>query len=163
MTFGSGGLGAHVSTAGGVSNAPERGASVGATAIQIFTKTPNQWREPRISEAEVSRFKHEVTRVGLRAVVAHDSYLINLASPDSRLRTKSIRSFTQELLRSKALGVPYVVTHPGNYMDDLEAGLERNARAYTECLTEVTGPRIAIETTAGTGTALGARFEELVK
>ncbi len=163
MTFGSDGLGAHVSTAGGVSNAPERGASVGATAIQIFTKTPNQWREPRISEAEVSCFKHEVTRVGLRAVVAHDSYLINLASPDSRLRTKSIRSFTQELLRSKALGVPYVVTHPGNYMDDREAGLERNARAYTECLTEVTGPRIAIETTAGTGTALGARFEELAE
>jgi deoxyribonuclease-4 len=154
-------LGAHVSTAGGVSKAPARGAEIGATAIQLFTKTPNQWAEPTLSADEVKRFKSEVKRVDLRAVVSHDSYLINLASPDPTLREKSIHSFKRELERCHALGIRYVVTHPGNYMDEREAGILRNAAAYTECLDSVSGPTILIETTAGSGTALGSTFQEL--
>ena len=155
-------LGAHVSTEGGVAEAPARGAAIGATAIQVFTKTPNQWREPALDAGMVDRFRAELARYDIRAVVAHDSYLINLASPDEALRAKSIRSFTGELTRCRALGIPWVVSHPGNYMDERTPGVERNARGYTECLTAVPGDvGVLIEGTAGAGTALGATFEEL--
>ena len=155
-------LGAHVSSQGGVAAAPQRGSALRATAIQLFTKTPNQWREREIAADTVARFKSEVTRHGLEVVVAHDSYLINLASPDAGLRARSIESFRKELQRSTALGLRAVVSHPGNYMDDKGAGLERNARGYAECLEAVPGDvEVWIEGTAGSGTALGARFEEL--
>ncbi|HUC41926.1 MAG TPA: deoxyribonuclease IV [Gemmatimonadales bacterium] len=155
-------LGAHVSSQGGVAAAPQRGGALRATAIQLFTKTPNQWREPVITAEVVERFRSEVTKHALDAVVAHDSYLINLASPDPVLRARSIASFTRELERSRDLGLRAVVSHPGNYIDDREAGLERNARGYAECLAAVSGaPEVWIEGTAGSGTALGARFQEL--
>ena len=154
-------LGAHVSSQGGVTSAPQRGAALGANAIQLFTKTPNQWREPVIAAETVERFRSEVARYGLQ-VVAHDSYLINLASPDPALRARSIESFRSELVRSQALGLRAVVSHPGNYIDERDAGLARNARGYAECLASVPGDlEVWIEGTAGSGTALGARFEEL--
>jgi len=155
-------LGAHVSSQGGVAMAPARGGSLRATAIQLFTKTPNQWRERGLGAEQVERFRQEVVRHKLEAVVSHDSYLINLASPDPVLRARSIESFRQELERSRALGLRAVVSHPGNYMDERAAGLERNATGYAECLRSVPGDvEVWIEGTAGSGTALGARFEEL--
>src|SRR3989442_6545040 len=155
-------LGAHVSSRGGVAAAPERGAELRATATQLFTKTPNQWREPALADEHVGRCRDAVARHRLETVVAHDSYLINLASPDPVLRARSIASFTREFERSQALGLRAVVSHPGNYMDDRDAGLERNARGYAECLEAVPGDvEVWIEGTAGSGTALGARFEEL--
>lgn len=154
-------LGAHVSTAGGVSRAPARGAAIGATAIQIFTKTPGQWREPTITPAEAAAFRAELRGTAIGAVVSHDSYLINLASPDPVLRQRSIACMQGELRRCRTLGVRYVVTHPGNFIDDKGAGLRRNAAAYAECLAAVPGPTLLVETTAGTGTALGSTFEEL--
>lgn len=144
-----------------MANAPARARTIGATAIQVFTKTPNQWREPRIEPDHVDGFRIALARAGVRAVVAHDSYLINLASPDAALRERSERSFTCELERCRALGIPWVVSHPGNYMDDRDAGLRRNAESYAACLARVDGPGILIEGTAGSGTALGATFEEL--
>ncbi len=144
-----------------MSHAPARGSEIGATAIQVFTKTPNQWREPAIGAAEIERFRSELQRSQIRTVVSHDSYLINLASPDDTLRARSIACFKGELDRCRRLGIPFVVTHPGNYMDDRVAGLERNARAYEECLTDVPGPMVLIETTAGSGTALGSSLDEL--
>ncbi|PYP57040.1 MAG: deoxyribonuclease IV [Gemmatimonadetes bacterium] len=155
-------LGAHVSSQGGVATAPARGGSLRATAIQLFTKTPNQWRERVLGAEQVERFRQEVVRHKLEAVVSHDSYLINLASPDPVLRARSIESFRQELERSRALGLRAVVSHPGNYMDERAAGVERNAAGYAECLRSVPGDvEVWIEGTAGSGTALGARFEEL--
>jgi deoxyribonuclease-4 len=155
-------LGAHVSSQGGVAMAPARGGSLRATAIQLFTKTPNQWRERVLAGDQIERFRQEVARHRLEAVVSHDSYLINLASPDPELRARSIESFRMELERARALGLRAVVSHPGNYMDDRAAGLERNALGYAECLRSVTGDvEVWIEGTAGSGTALGARFEEL--
>ncbi|HWE24360.1 MAG TPA: TIM barrel protein, partial [Myxococcales bacterium] len=146
-------LGAHVSSQGGVAAAPQRGGTLRATAIQLFTKTPNQWREPLLEPATVERFRSEVSRHRLEAAVAHDSYLINLASPDPALRARSMLSFRNELERAHALGLRAVVSHPGNYMDDRDAGLERNARAYAECLTAVPGDlQVWIEGTAGSGT-----------
>jgi deoxyribonuclease IV len=141
--------------------APERARVIGASAIQLFTKTPNQWREPGIGTDQVAAFRSALARARLQAVVAHDSYLINLASPDVALRARSERSFVSELERCRLLGIPWVVSHPGNFMDDREAGLERNARGYAACLAQVEGPGVLIEGTAGAGSALGATFEEL--
>ena len=155
-------LGAHVSTQGGVAEAPARGDAIGATAIQVFTKTPNQWREPRIKDADIAAFRASLGGSGIRAVVSHDSYLINLASPDASLRERSVAAFTGELVRCRALGIPWVVSHPGNYIDDRADGLARNARGYAECLAAVPGEvGLLIEGTAGAGTALGSTFEEL--
>jgi deoxyribonuclease-4 len=93
---------------------------------------------------------------------AHDSYLINLASPDPTLRRRSIESFVAELERCKALGLTYLVSHPGNYIDDRVRGLARNAEAIAEALERVPGRTVlCLETTAGSGTALGSTFEEL--
>jgi deoxyribonuclease-4 len=154
-------LGAHVSTQGGVHTAPERGLRIGATAIQVFTKTPNQWREPDIAEPVVREFRNRLAESDIRAVVSHDSYLINLASPDPTLSRRSTTSFTAELRRCLALGIGAVVSHPGNYIDDRETGLERNARNYSQCLRAVPTVMLLIEGTAGSGTALGSSFEEL--
>lgn len=155
-------LGAHVSTAGGPQTAWQRGVDIGATAIQIFTKTPNQWKEPVITDEVAAEFKAERAKSGIRGVVSHDSYLINLASPDSGVRKRSIASFTAELTRCTTLGVEYIVSHPGNHLSDVESGLTRNAESYAECLEAVPGPvMVLLEGTAGTGTALGSTFEEL--
>jgi deoxyribonuclease IV len=155
-------LGAHVSTQGGVHNALARGKAIGATAIQVFTKTPNQWREPALTEESRTAFRRERDRSEIARIVAHDSYLINLATPDPVLAARSIESFTNELRRCHLLGIPAVVSHPGNFIDDREAGLRRNAAAITRCLRAVPGDvMVLLETTAGSGTSLGATFEEL--
>src|SRR5262249_39663706 len=132
-------LGAHVSTQGGVAKAPARGTAIGATAIQVFTKTPNQWRESAVTADIQTDFRREVDRSGITNIGAHASYLINLATPDPVLLARSEASFCAELGRCTALGIPLLVSHPGNYIDDREAGLQRNADAYTRCLQAVPG------------------------
>jgi deoxyribonuclease IV len=162
QTSPSGLLGAHVSTRGGVFSAPARGTAIGATAIQVFTKTPNQWREPTVTPEIRTAFARERDRSGILSIVAHDSYLINLASPDPVLRARSVDSFVAELTRCEALGISFVVSHPGNYIDDREAGILRNAAAYTRCLELVSGSvGVLLEHTAGGGTSLGGTFEEM--
>ena len=155
-------LGAHVSAQGGVPNALARGKAIGATAIQVFTKTPNQWREPALTDETRTAFRRERDRSEIAQIVAHDSYLINLATPDPVLAARSLESFTSELRRCELLGIPAVVSHPGNFIDDREAGLRRNAAAVTRSLQAVPGDvMVLLETTAGSGTSLGATFEEL--
>jgi deoxyribonuclease-4 len=155
-------LGAHVSIRGGIDLAPARGTAIGATAIQVFTKTPNQWREPEIDSRTVRAFRDAYQRCELQGLVAHDSYLINLASPDDSQRDRSVGSFVAELERCHRLGIPGLVSHPGNYIDDHDAGLERNAEACTRALDRAAGDvMVLLETTAGTGTSLGRTFEEL--
>ena len=155
-------LGAHVSVQGGVATAPARGIAIGASALQVFTKTPNQWREPVLGDDVVGAFRRELARSGIARIVSHDSYLINLASPDPVLRARSEASFRAELARCEILGIPYVVSHPGNFIDDRAAGLRRNAESYTRCLQAVPGAvGVLLETTAGGGSALGSTFEEL--
>jgi deoxyribonuclease-4 len=155
-------LGAHVSIRGGVEYAPERGKAIGATAIQVFTKTPSQWREPNLSPESYGTFRRECERLRISSIVAHDSYLINLATPDPALSARSEAAFIAELRRCEAFGIPFLVSHPGNYIDSAEAGLVRNAAAYTRALRTVPGSvMILLETTAGCGTALGSRFDQL--
>ncbi len=155
-------LGAHVSTSGGVTSALPRAAAIGATAIQIFTKVASQWREPAIDDEERARFRAERAASRIVHANAHDSYLINLASPDPVLWSRSLISFTCELKRCEALGLDALVSHPGNFMDDRAEGLARNAAAIGLALGTVPGKtRLLMELTAGTGTALGSSFEEL--
>ncbi|HEY0995456.1 MAG TPA: deoxyribonuclease IV [Gemmatimonadaceae bacterium] len=155
-------LGAHVSAAGGVPNAPPRAGAIAATALQLFTKMANRWAERVCEDAECSDFRGAVEVAGVRTTVAHDSYLINLASPDPVLRARSLESFVAELRRCEALGIDALVSHPGNFMDDRDSGIARNADAITEALAMVPGrTMLCMETTAGSGTAIGARFEEL--
>ena len=155
-------LGAHVSTAGGIRSAPPRAGAISATAMQIFTKQPNRWAEPTLADDEYHAFSTALALTSTTATVAHDSYLINLASPDLTLRKRSMASFEAELARCEALRLTYLVSHPGNYMDDRESGLARNADAIAESLERVPGSTVlCLEATAGAGTVLGSSFEEL--
>lgn len=157
-------LGAHVSIRGGVTLAPARGTAIGASAIQVFTKNPNQWRDPEIDRSTGLNFVEAYNRSGLNGLVGHDSYLINLASPDPALRDRSIDSFVAELERCQQLGIAGVVSHPGNYIDDREAGLVRNAEGCTTALERARSDvMVLFETTAGSGTALGRSFDELAE
>jgi deoxyribonuclease-4 len=155
-------LGAHVSIAGGTHEAPPRARAIAATAMQVFSKMANRWAERECLEDECARFRAALSETAVRSTMAHDSYLINLASPDPVLRARSLESFVAELRRCEALGIGALVSHPGNYMDDREAGIARNADAITDALERVPGGVIlCLETTAGSGTSLGSSFEEL--
>ena len=154
-------LGAHVSTRGGVENVPERAREIGAAVFQIFTKQPNRWAESETGGGEAERFRRAHRAAGIRATVSHDSYLINLASPNRSLWGRSLHSFKCELRRSHALGLDFVVTHPGNATDgDLESGVRRNAEGIARALEDVpSATRVLLELTAGAGTSVGGSFE----
>jgi deoxyribonuclease-4 len=151
-----------VSSAGGVPEAPPRAATLRATALQLFTKMANRWAERDCADEECTAFRERLAATDVVATMAHDSYLINLASPDPVLRARSVASFTNELRRCAALGMDFLVTHPGNYMDEREAGIARNAESINEAFAAAPGASVlCLETTAGSGTSLGATFEEL--
>lgn len=156
-------LGAHVSTSGGVELAPGRAREIESVTLQLFTKQPNRWREPTVSEEKAEAFKGERTAREIVTAGAHDSYLINLASPDAALWEKSANSFEAELARCTALELDFLVTHPGNATDgDHDSGIVRNAEGITRALERVEGPTIVmIELTAGSGTSVGGTFEWL--
>jgi deoxyribonuclease-4 len=122
------------------------------------------WREPEVTPDIATAFLKERETHPVGMVVSHDSYLINLASPDPELRAKSLAAFQGELRRSEALRLEGIVSHPGNFIDSREAGIARNADAITQALRAVPGEvAVYLETTAGTGTALGRTFEELAQ
>jgi len=155
-------LGAHVSVAGGTWESAARAREISATASQIFTKQANRWLERDIDAVEAERYRAAMRETQVRWTCAHDSYLINLASPDDALRAKSQESFRAELRRCYALGLDALVSHPGNFMDDRASGIARNADAITEALEAEPGPtRLLMELTAGQGTVLGSTFEEM--
>jgi deoxyribonuclease IV len=155
-------LGAHISIAGGTHEAPPRARAIGATAMQMFTKMANRWADRVCEAAEGTVFRDALASTRVASTIAHDSYLINLASPDATLRRRSIESFVTELARCEALGLTFLVSHPGNYIDDRASGIARNADAITEALSRVPGRTVlCLETTAGSGTAIGASFEDL--
>jgi deoxyribonuclease-4 len=157
-------LGAHISIAGGTHNAPPRAATIGATAMQMFTKMANRWAERACEGDECKEFHVALGATEVREISAHDSYLINLASPDPVLRARSFESFVSELRRCEALGLNYLVSHPGNFMDDRASGIARNAESLGAAL-ELTGGKtvVLMETTAGSGTSIGSSFEEMAE
>lgn len=156
-------LGAHVSAGGGVSKAPERARAIDSVVLQLFTKQPSRWAEPTLTEEEAAAFREARGTHQIEVAGAHDSYLINLSSPKGSLRGRSRRSFRAELERCVLLELDFLVTHPGNATDkDVEAGLERNADGIKRCLEAVDGStRVLLELTAGSGTTVGASFENL--
>lgn len=157
-------LGAHMSIAGGVSRAFDRGEQIGCEAMQIFTKNQNQWEAKPLEPAEVERFRRRQQETGIEPVIAHDAYLINLASPDDALWERSLRAFIDELVRAETLGLPGVVLHPGAHMGaGEEIGLDRIARALDRAHAATPGFRTQtlLEITAGQGSNLGYTFEQL--
>lgn len=157
-------LGAHVSTEGGVQHAPGRARDIASACLQLFTKQPNRWAEPTVTPAAAAAFREERARHGIRVAGAHDSYLINLSSPDRTLWERSVAAFAAELERCTALGLDFLVTHPGNATDgDLDEGVRRNALGVERALEKAgEGPtRVLLELTAGSGRSVGGSFERL--
>ena len=157
-------LGAHESIAGGLHKAFDRAQSVGCEAVQIFVKSNRSWAVKPLTEKEIAVFKAKAEETGIQPVVAHTSYLLNLGTPDDALWEKSRDTLIVELERCEALGVPWLVLHPGSHVGTgEEAGLARVAQALGEihAATPRFHTRILLETTAGQGTNLGYRFEHL--
>jgi deoxyribonuclease IV len=157
-------IGAHMSAAGGVSTAFARGERAGCTAMQIFVKNANQWVGKPIPAEERARFAAERERTGITPVVAHASYLINLGSPKDELWDRSIAALVDELERCESLSLDGLVLHPGSHVGEGEAkGIRRIARGLAEAMRRTRGfrCRVLLETTAGAGSNLGWRFEQL--
>lgn len=159
-------LGAHQSIAGGYHKAIEAAAGFGMDVVQLFTKNSNQWKAKPITAAEIDEFRAALADSGVRHPCAHDSYLINLASPDDLLWQKSLEAFTIELERAEALGLLGLVMHPGSCVTCTEdEGLARVIAALDLAHQSTKGFRTLtlLETTAGQGTNLGHRFEHLAR
>jgi deoxyribonuclease IV len=156
-------VGAHMSIAGGMHLAFDRGKQVGCKTIQIFLKSSNQWKAKLMTEEDRELFLQAHRKSGIEPVLGHDSYLINLASPDRSLRRKSLRAFIEEMKRANYLGVPFLIMHRGAHMGaGIRAGVARVAGELRHALDSVEPPvAILVENTAGQGSSLGSRFEEL--
>jgi deoxyribonuclease-4 len=153
-----------MSIAGGLDRAALRGREVGCDTIQVFTKSNRQWRAKPLAEREVNAFQAALAATGIHPVVAHDCYLLNLAAPRAAVWKRSVAAFRLEMDRAERLGIPYLVTHPGSHGGAGEAeGILRVAEALNVLQAALPRHRVQIllETTAGQGTSLGYRFEQL--
>jgi deoxyribonuclease IV len=155
--------GAHMSIAGGMHQAFERGKIVRCRTIQIFLKNSNQWKAKLLTEQDRILFRDAQKSTCIHPVLAHDSYLINLASPDPVLHRRSLDAFIEEMKRANFLGVPYLVMHPGSHMGSgTIAGISTVAAALRQALDMVEPPvSILLENTAGQGSSLGWKFDQL--
>jgi deoxyribonuclease IV len=159
-------LGAHLSIAGGLPRAVDRAEASGCQALQIFTKSAGQWRARELPPEEITLFKRRVRQTKIRPVIAHNSYLINLAAADPALRVRSIEALGDELDRAESLGLDALVMHPGSYTSGTEhGGLALIADGLARILESRPAgrTRILLEQTAGQGTNLGHRFEHLAE
>ncbi len=159
-------LGAHVSIAGGVFNAPYNGREATCEVVQIFTKSSNQWRAKPLTEEDAEKFVAAQKETGVTVACAHDSYLINLASPDKTLHKKSYNAFVEEMRRCDLLRIPNLVMHPGSHVGSGEdAGVKRVADSFNRMFDDDPDGKVAIcmETTAGQGTNLGYSFDQLAQ
>ncbi len=157
-------LGAHLSISGGLHLAIDRAVAAGCSVLQIFTRNSNQWKGKPVSDADAAHFRTKFAASGLREVISHDIYLINLASPPGEMRDKSLAAFRDELETCARLGINKIVMHPGSHLTDSpQAGLARVVEAFDQLFNEVPQfeGRVLIETTAGQGSNLGRTFEEL--
>lgn len=155
-------FGAHTGVAGGLHNGLIEGAEIGCDTIQIFTSSPRQWAAKPLTDDAITLWKAKAAETKLSPLIAHDSYLINLASPDPETRQKSLSAFIGELERGEALGLDYLVSHPGAHVGSgEEAGIAQIAASLEEVHQATAGFKIkvALETTAAKGTTLGGVFE----
>lgn len=159
-------LGAHVPVAGGLACAPANGVAIGATAIQVFTRNQRQWAARPLAADEPPAFKAALAASGIGAVMAHASYLINLAATSADFLARSRQALAEEVLRCHELGIPYVVVHPGAHLGAGEReGLAAVARSLDDVHERTRGAdvRVLLEGTAGQGSCLGHRFEHLAE
>jgi deoxyribonuclease IV len=159
-------LGAHVPTAGGLHLAPAHGHDIGATAIQVFTRNQRQWAARPLAGEETAAFRSAMERSGVRSVMSHASYLINLASPDPILSERGREAFRTEMARCRDLGIPLIVFHPGAHLGAGEqAGVRAVAKSLDDALAAHRGVPVMplIEITAGQGSCVGHRFEHLAE
>lgn len=157
-------LGAHLSISGGLHKAAEAAAELGCDTVQLFTRNASQWNARPLGDDEIRAFRQAVAAARVKFPTAHDSYLINLASPDPDLYERSLNAFAHELERAEALGLSYLVMHPGAHMGSgEEAGLARVIAALDVIHVRCAGfkTQVLIETTAGQGSTLGHRFEHI--
>jgi deoxyribonuclease IV len=159
-------FGAHTSIAGGCHNALQTAHVHDCETVQLFTKNSNQWNAKPLTDDDIATFRRTLEETGLQFPTGHDSYLINLASPDDGLWRKSVEAFVVEVQRAEALGLSYLVMHPGSPTDGKEkAGLRRVAKALDEVHKRCPNfkLKVLLETTAGQGNCLGHRFEHLTR
>jgi len=159
-------LGAHMSIAGGVDKSLLQGKKVDCDAIQIFTKSSRQWASSPYTKEEIEAFARNQKETGIKTVIAHDSYLLNLGSPDDGLRKKSLLAFIDEVERCETLGISNLVAHPGAHIGTGEdEGIKTIARSLDEVHTACPGynMKVTLEITAGQGSNLGYRFEQIAK
>jgi deoxyribonuclease IV len=158
-------VGAHVSMAGGVENAPLNARKIGAKAFALFTKNQRQWRAKPLTDESIAAFAHNLDEAGISPtqVLPHDSYLINLGHPEQDGLEKSRDAFVDEMRRCRQLGLRLLNFHPGSHLNKIseEAALKRVAESIDLALEATDGVTAVIETTAGQGTNLGHRFEHL--
>jgi len=160
-------LGSHLSIAGSMVNALHEAEKLGFDTVQVFTKNQQQWKAPPLDPGVVTEWRAEVARLGWEdRTVSHASYLINLASVKDDLFQKSVDLMTEEVERCEALGIPFLVHHPGSWVGwDLESGIRRIGEAYGEVFRRTPGFRTVscLEGTVGAGSTLGGPFQDLAK
>lgn len=157
-------IGAHTSAAGGVHNALLEGQSIGATTIQLFTSNQRQWKSRDLTTDEIALWKKTLSETGLKKIMSHDSYLINLAAPDEENLTKSREAFAAEAKRCVQLDITFLNFHPGaSLKSDVQECLDRiiESMLLVKPIIDKGNVRLLLEATAGQGSSLGARFEEL--
>ena len=157
-------LGAHVSTAGGMEHAPERGRAINADSIQVFTSNQNQWRARPLTEENIDGFRAGMGQGQPQMSVTHDSYLINLCSAEEWKLKRAVNAFIEEMDRSEALGIDYIVFHPGAHMGaGVEAGCAKVAQSLNTALDARPDhqTKLLVEITAGQGTTVGHTFEQV--
>lgn len=158
--------GSHLSIAGGMHNAVTAATAMGFDTVQVFTKNQQQWRVPPLDPKACDAWKAACKEAGYTQTVSHDSYLINLASPDKALCEKSTDLMIEEIRRCDALGIPYLVMHPGAHMGEGESkGLRTFTKALDKALakTPKSATTVCLESTAGQGSSLGYRLEHLAE
>lgn len=155
-------LGAHVSVAGGLATAPERGFRIGAEVLQIFSKPGTRWKGKALEEEEAASFRRESERTGVPTAAIHCAYLINLGSSKEAVRTRSLYALEDEASRAAMLGVPFIVMHPGSCGEDAEeTGIARIAGALRQFGKFPAGVTLLLENTAGQGNSIGRTVEQL--
>ncbi len=160
-------IGAHVSVEGGVQNAPLKAAAIGAKAFALFTGSSARWKSPEISPEKAEQFKENCRINGYtpEVILPHDNFLINLGSPDSKKLAMSRKSFFEEMQRCEALGLTMLNFHPGSHLNEMseEDCLARIAESINITLGKTQGVTAVIESTAGQGSNLGWRFEQIAR
>ncbi|MFQ5456109.1 MAG: deoxyribonuclease IV [Nitrospirota bacterium] len=157
-------LGAHMSISGGICNSLYRGLGVGCNVIQIFTKNSTRWKAKRLEASDIAKFRIAEEETAVSAIAAHDSYLINFGTSIEENRERAVDAFYEEVERTEALDIPYLIFHPGSHLGTgVEEGIIRIAHSLNIIIERSEGFRVKLilETTAGQGSNIGYRFEQL--